>query len=193
MKFYHLFIVLILLTPIVSGLTGSIGNARAIVTITFNDEPIVLERTILVKNVNPESVKIKLDVKDELEKLVEIIDKEFILLPNEEKKALYKVKIDRLGVFRGQIIVFFESLVMKGPGVAIPSTLVLRVQDEDGFIPPDNNLSSIDKNAEPENNDVTGSVINSDSIENNYGRYIFFGLMSITVICVVLYFVKKLK
>ena len=93
MKIHTLLLFLILVIPVANALTGSIGNARAIVSVTLDQDSKIIDREILVQNVNNESVKITLEPKDDFETVVNILDKEFVLQPNEEKKARYQITV----------------------------------------------------------------------------------------------------
>ena len=204
MKLRYLLLALLLILPITYAITGSIGNAKAIVNVQLDDGSKTLSRNILVKNVNNQTVNIKLEIKDEIADLVNIIDKEFSLAPYEEKRAQYQVMLDKPGIYNGQIVVFFESTAEKSPGVALPASLTFRVSDKDGNIPNiiNNDSESDDSESDDETNDnydsdtgVTVGVGGGSRIKedvNNYALYSFLVLLGLVVATIVVYFIRKL-
>ena len=81
-------LIIALIFPIISALTGSIGNAKIIIQ-TQGNVPQTVEKTILVKNINSIPVEITLSLDEDAEEFIELIDENFILQPNENKSARY--------------------------------------------------------------------------------------------------------
>ena len=202
MKIHTLLIFLILVIPIANALTGSIGNARAIVSVTLDEDSKVIDREILVQNVNNESVKITLEPKDDFETVVNILDKEFVLQPNEEKKARCQITVTQPGIYNGQVVVLFEAMQGKSPGVALPSSIILKVFDKDGNLPGEVDIEVPETVSEEiVENEITGgasvNVGNDIQKEDNKGssnwiKYVFLGLFIIVIAGVVVFFVRLL-
>ncbi|MBS3171340.1 hypothetical protein J4449_01875 [Candidatus Woesearchaeota archaeon] len=158
-KLFIIVIFCLLLTPFASAITGSIGNAKAIVTVDLSKSNI-LERTVLVKNVNDFAINIKLEPAEDIEFITEIIEKEFVLGPNEEKKAAYKVTIPKEGIYNGNIVVFFSPPEGGGAGVVLQSNLIIKAVGEGSGIIEDEE----DVEAEEENiNGITKSIVSEKS------------------------------
>jgi len=118
--FGFVFTLLILLTGsvFVSAITGSMGNARMILYPEVNGwTNTVIEKTILVRNVNDVPINIKLETDEEGSKFIELVDEEFILEPDEERKAQFVVKVKKEDTYEGRINVFFSPAEEEGPGV----------------------------------------------------------------------------
>lgn len=75
---------LIILIPNVNALTGSLGNARMIIRADVGD---IVNKYILVRNVNEVPVIIELAVSGDLKDKLILSDEGFILQPGEEKKG----------------------------------------------------------------------------------------------------------
>mgnify|MGYP001566001780 CR=1 FL=1 len=176
-----LIIFLLLIVPLALGLTGSIGNAKAIVNVDLSKGD-VLERTVLVKNVNNVSVNIKLEATEDLEGIADIIDKEFVLKENEEKNARFKVNIPGEGILNGNIAVFFSPLEGKGAGVVLQSNLIIKATGEGS----EATTKTETNEEETENNEITGSTVKIDNKENefnfNAALVVFVLLVAIIVI-----------
>jgi len=202
MKVHTLLIFLLLVIPVANALTGSIGNARAIVSVTLDEDSKVIDREILVQNVNNESVKVTLEPKDDFETIVNILDKEFVLQPNEEKKARYQITVTQPGIYNGQVVVLFEAMQGKSPGVALPSTIILKVFDKDGNLPGEVDIEVPETVSEEiVENEITGgasvNVGNDIQEEDNKGsgnwiKYVALGLFIIVIAGVVVFFVRLL-
>lgn len=186
-------ILFILLVPFVSAITGSIGNAKAIVTVDLSKSN-VLERTVLVRNVNNFSISVKLEPADDLEKITEIIDKEFELGPGEEKKARFKVTIPEPKTYSGNIVVFFNPPEGKGAGVVLQANLIIKASNNPE--PEDSPEETNDQTEEDteENNPITGSsTIETPNLENlDLGILVFIVLITIVVISGFIVLMRKL-
>lgn len=179
-----LFLILLLL-PLVHSLTASIGNAKAILRINASpEEPAIIERTILVNNKNEIPVKVTLTPTEEFEKFVEIIDKEFVLQPDESKKALFILTIDRGGTIKGNINVGFSPAdpTIKENSVGLSSNIIIlsngpviedemtaeKNADEENIVD-EKALQTDEKNTiEYKNENVVGdTVVNTEKISNS--------------------------
>ena len=149
------FAILLLITSgaLVSAITGSMGNAKMILYPDVNGwTNTVLEKTILVKNVNDVPINVTLIPDANATKFVEIIDKSFILQPGEEKKAQFDVKVRKVGTYNGQINVFFRPANGTEGGVVLSSNIIVIARKNQGYT--DNNTDTPVKNNT--NNNTTG-------------------------------------
>ncbi len=114
----------------VLGLTGSIGNAR--MTLRDVQAGDVIEKYILVQNVNSVPVDIELFASGDLENDIEIIDSNFMLGAGEEKKAYFKIKVREEGTTETKMNVKF-SPIDGGNGVGLSSTITVIAEKGPGF------------------------------------------------------------
>ncbi len=106
-KLIYIIISIIILASAVNGLSASIGNAKAIVRVNLTEVPTVLERSILVNNVNEIPVRVEIKPGSSLQGIIQVKDKEFELQPDESLKARYKVVLTKPGTYQGKIFVAF--------------------------------------------------------------------------------------
>ena len=119
-------LIVVILSSSVLAITGSIGNARMILRPEVGLLGTTLEKTILVKNVNNETISVKLEASEEFKDMVKIIDSEFLLQQGEEKKARFEIKLKKPGDYGGRIGVFFKEINdTKSQGVALSSTIII--------------------------------------------------------------------
>jgi len=178
-------------SPVVNAvLTASIGNARMVLYPEIvPGEETVLEKTILVKNVNEIPVNVKLEEKDGLVGIVEIVDKEFTLAPGTEKKAKFLIKVSEKGRYEGRINVFFSEIKTEPgttTGVALSSTVIVVAREEGS----DEEIGEIDEIPEKNINPITGKAISG---ENSFG---VLGIMTgilIVLLLGLLYYMQKKK
>ena len=190
-KLFIIAIFYLLLIPFAGAITGSIGNAKAIVTVDLSKSNI-LERTVLVKNVNNVSINVKLESADDLESITEILDKEFELGPGEEKKARFKVNIPRPGTYNGNIVVFFNPPEGKGAGVVLQANLIIKAVGSSSELPfnTNTNTGTNTDNDDPKNNNdntnnkITGSTIFETSDLKNIPLSIIIFIILIAVVVI---------
>ncbi len=133
-----------------SAITGSLGNARMIISSDqyeelqdLNGKDIVtIERTLLVRNVNNVPLNITLVADPESEEFIEVIDENFILEPATgnaatEKKARFNINIKNYGGYDGRINVLFAPIGVDEPGVALSSTIVVNAKKDGEEVDPD--------------------------------------------------------
>jgi hypothetical protein len=152
-----LFVMLVLLLSLnlTSAITGSIGNAKMILYPEVNGwTTTTIERSILVRNVNNVSVDISLEANDEGKEFLEIIDNKFTLVPGEEKKAQFIVKVKEEKDYEGRINVFFSPIESDGPGVVLSSTIiVIAAKDQEN-----QNYYQNDEDEEIEEDDIDTNI-----------------------------------
>ncbi|MFH1590670.1 MAG: hypothetical protein ABIC95_01965 [archaeon] len=100
----------------VSALTASIGNAKMYLNVNLTGEPVNVDRTIMVRNVNNVSVVVTLEALDDLEGRTTLLDNEFVLDPDEEMHARFRVTVDQPGYYEGRIAVGFQDVNPVGAG-----------------------------------------------------------------------------
>ena len=123
-----LFAAFILILPIAYSLTAAVGNARAVLNMNASPEnPVVLQRSVLVQNRNDIPIKATLSVDKRVEKFIEIIDEELVIEPDKSKNARYTLTMDRGGNFEIKINVLFESAdpTIKENKVGMSATLII--------------------------------------------------------------------
>jgi hypothetical protein len=151
------FAILLLITSsvLVSAITGSMGNARVVLYPEVNGfTNTVIERTILVKNVNDIPLNITLNADENATKFTEIIDKTFILQPGEEKDARFNVKVRKVGNYQGSINVFFRPANGTEGGVVLSSTIIVIAKKNQGYE---------DDNTDTNTEDNTDNSTNTDN------------------------------
>ena len=137
-------VLLILMNSVfVSAITGSIGNARMILSENLYPElgkldgktTVTIEKSILVRNVNNIPVNMTLKVDPEGGEFIEIIDDNFILEAGNdeatEKRARFNINIKDEGSYEGKINVFFAPLDSEQPGVVLSSTIIVNANSEE--------------------------------------------------------------
>ncbi len=126
----------------VMAVTGKIGNARMILNLEEGDS---LDRSIQVINDNNVSINISLVAEGVLKESLEVEDSEFILGPNEEKKAKFTVNADlEPGQYEGKIRVTFNPLEANESGVGLASNIILNVYEKGSL--PDNSNTRVGEN-----------------------------------------------
>ena len=174
----------------VSAITGSIGNAKMVLYPEVNGFTITtIEKTILVKNMNNVSVNISLKIDENSSKFIEVIDKEFVLGPNTEKKAQFTIKVKKEGRYEGKINVFFSPIEGKEAGVVLPSTIVVIASKDQGVNGDNENSNETDNS----NNPITGNLIGNSKISPVMIISFISTLILLIVLVFLIYFVKSKK
>jgi hypothetical protein len=144
MKYLNIIIVfalsIIILSSSVYAITGSLGNARMVLYAEVGD---TIHKTILVKNVNNESINITAFASGDLEKDITLKDKSFILQPNSDKNVQFDLKVTKKGTFETKINIQFSSIEGKGAGVGLSSTIVLVASGQGETPVEDNNQNNV--------------------------------------------------
>ncbi len=166
----------------ISAITGSMGNARMILYPEVNGWfTTTIEKSILVKNVNDVPINITLTADKEGEEFLEVLDDNFILQPNTEKKAEFLVKVKKEGTYEGRINVFFSPIDSKEPGVVLSSTIIVIAKKD------------IDYQEDEEENEVeiiTGDVSDEINEEDKISKgIIFLGISSFVLLIVLAYLI----
>jgi hypothetical protein len=144
----------------VSAITGSMGNARMILYPEVNGiTNTIIEKSILVKNVNDVPITIKLEVEEDSTDFLELVDEEVTLEPGTNKRMEFQVKVKKPGKYEGKINVYFSEAEGEGPGVALASNIIVIAKNpKDSQIdeePEEEQENEIDSE---ENDPITGEV-----------------------------------
>lgn len=115
---------IVFLTAYVSAVTGSIGNSRMIINAKTGD---VIERTILVRNVNNISVAVEMYSDGDLASDLTIKNANFTLGPGEDKKVNVSIKVTKEGSTETRVNVRFTGVGEKG-GVGLTSTIIINAE-----------------------------------------------------------------
>jgi hypothetical protein len=182
----------------VTAITGSIGNARMLLKAEVGD---TIDKYVLVKNVNNVTLNISVYATEELSEDIVIKNKEFLLLPGEEKKAEFTVKIKKEGITETKINVRFTPIDGKN-GVGLSSTLIINAKKGSGswfdFSDNDNEDENIEDNNIKNDNiildDYNPDIANNDN--NNKNKYLIAIVMTIIIFIIFIVLViisSKLK
>ncbi|MBS3094466.1 hypothetical protein J4474_02275 [Candidatus Pacearchaeota archaeon] len=179
------FAIIILSLNSVSAITGSIGNARMVLYPEVNGWfSTTIEKSILVKNVNDEEIKITLEADEEGKEFLEVIDTEFILQPGDEKKAQFIVKVKKEGTYEGRINVFFSPIDGKGAGVALSSTITVIAKKDQGYEESEEDEENLEEEDEELIDSITGEVIEDN--KNSFSKGQLFLALSTTLLLIIL-------
>lgn len=147
---------LLLVVLPVYGIVGRIGSPIMILRPEVQaGETKTIEKSILVRNVNDIAVNITLTPDSGLEDIVEILDNEFILQPEEFKDAEFIITLNDQYTHNGRIIVSFTP--PEGPGIKLSSKITIL-----GIGP---NPDEVQENTE-ENNEITEEIANEENTVN---------------------------
>lgn len=127
-------VLFLVLASATNAISASIGNAKMILEPEFPEgESYVLERTILVTNLNQVVVRISLEAKGDLEGITEFVDQDFELMPDEEKDAVFKITLEEHGEYEGDIAVSFTPLEGDDKSVGLLSNVQIttKVAEDD--------------------------------------------------------------
>ncbi len=197
-KQVYALIFIFLQVTLITAITGSIGNARMILRGEVGDE---IQKSILVKNVNDIPLKIETFPSGDLKNSIEILDNNFTLQPDEQKKANFILKITKSGTTESNINIKFTP--EDGNGVGLSSTVIViakgndsEYEEEEGFF--DNlfnkNEEETQENQETENNpSVTGSAVGETNIKKPIAIAVTGTIMILFITISLLYYLKSKK
>jgi len=186
-------LILILNLFSVSALEARIGNARMILRVEQGD---TIERSIRVINSNNISVNITLFASGDLADDTEIIDKSFILVPDEEKKAKFKIKVTKAGTTETKINIQFTP-TDEGNGVGLSSTIIIIAEENsiwnDWF--GDDENENDDNSNEDSVNVITGDATSKSGNSNPAAIFLLsiLGIFLILLIVLLIVLLNKKK
>lgn len=114
----------------VFALSANLGNARMVLHVKTGD---LIEKTVLVKNVNNETINIEADASGDLAKDITIKNPKFTLAEGEEKNIEFTIKVRNEGTSESKINVKFISQVTK-QGVGLSSTIIVIADKGNGTV-----------------------------------------------------------
>lgn len=124
-------LILLILVNNVCSLTANIGNARMILNAKTGD---IIDRTVLVKNINNVSVRIEIDASGDLEKYTTIKDTNFTLAPGEDRDAGFEIKVAKEGTTQTKINVKYIPIEgTEKNGVGLSSQVIINAEKGPGF------------------------------------------------------------
>lgn len=118
----------ILVIPVSYGLTASMGNARMILRPVVEEGKITeINKYIKVNNVNDIPINVVLEPDENYKKIIEVFDNEFVLQPDESKKAKFRITLKSGGNYEGRITVSFAPAdpEVKDNSVGLASTIII--------------------------------------------------------------------
>lgn len=123
-----LLVLLMLVIPTVYSLSISIGEAKVILRADVPDGQIVtIDRSMRIKNPNDIPVMVNLEPSGGYKRIIELADNNFVLQPNETKRAYFKIVLRSGGRYEGKILVSFkpENSSSKEMPIGFSSTIVI--------------------------------------------------------------------
>ncbi|MEK6934902.1 MAG: hypothetical protein AABW46_03415 [Nanoarchaeota archaeon] len=141
-------IVLLIKFALAQGVTGAIGNPITVIhrqNVTEGEE-VVIDRELIVINKNDFPVDVTLEPSVEIEDIIELLDEEFTIEANQEKRARFKIILEDNFIHSGKIIVNFKS--PEGDRIGLASKITILGDDVDGEDPDEEN--EIDEGEDPE-------------------------------------------
>ncbi len=136
----------------VSAVTGSIGNGKMVLYPEVNGwTNTVIQKTILVNNVNDIPVNITLRLDSNASDFIELVDETFILEAGESKKAEIIIKVKKEGTYEGRVNVFFKPVEGNEAGVVLSSTIVVIAKKDTGYEEEEENPEDEEDVLNPEN------------------------------------------
>ena len=165
----------------VGAITGKIGNGKMILDAEVGD---TIDRTILVINDNNVSVNITLFASGDLVNNTEIIDKNFILQPGEQKKAEFIIKIKQPGTTNTRINVQFQPLNPDNPkesGIGLSAQIIVRAVGEGELVDEETSSDGTEETNSTIISRLTGSVIG-----NNKNFAIGLGISSLVLLIILI-------
>src|SRR3989344_2312662 len=157
---------IVILSQLSWAVTASIGNSRMGLRIGIGEN---VERSILVRNTNDESVTVILTSSGDLAGNIKLKENSFILSPGEEKKAYFSIIANEAGTKEGRINVEFKPEEGNSAGLASVLTVIAdeKYAGQDQFITggyekenKGGNEETNDSSSEPNNESKIKSKIN---------------------------------
>ena len=184
---------LLMSTISVYALTANIGNARMVLRANVGD---TIEKTILVKNINNESIELSVYPSGELGSDITVKDTNFTLAPGEEKNARFTIKVTKEGTTESKINVKFYSPSEK-KGVGLSSTVILIVNSSETTESTDNNDTTGNTDTTDSNGTSIENKVNVTNIINMGPLMISFAvtgvILLVFLVLLIVYYVKSKK
>ena len=201
---------ILLITAPVYALTASIGNARMILNYEWEkNKENIIEKSILVKNVNDVPVSVQLKPDNDLKDITTIPDNNITLSPKEERDVKFQIKIEQPGEITGKINVFFSDPDGKQAGVVLSSSIIIFAVGEGSAIPsnttkppitnpPINNITTDNGNKTPVSVSVGGTgntILNNNASKDESGANLFviasIALLAVILLAIIIIIIKR--
>ncbi len=180
MMFALVILFLITGSSFISAITGSIGNGKMVLYPEVNGwTNTLIEKTILVNNVNDVPVNITLKLDSESSEFIDLIDKSFILEAGESKKAEIVIRVRKEGTYEGRVNVFFKPVEGKEAGVVLSSTIVVIASKDTGY--------EEDEEEENTEEETDLPVENPEGTDSPSKIIKFWGISTIVLVVVLLF------
>jgi hypothetical protein len=166
-----------------SAITAKIGNGRMTLNTEVGD---VIDRTVLVINDNNVTVNITVSPAGGLQNDTSIVDKNFILLPGEQKNAEFIINVKQPGTTTTRINVQFSPIAQNKSGVGLSAQIIINAYGK-GKLPQEQTNNETDKNP------ITGNVINEGSGSNVFVMMGIISLVLLVVLVFLLIYLSKKK
>jgi hypothetical protein len=175
----------------VSAITGSMGNARMVLYPEVNGiTNTIIEKSILVKNVNDVPITVKLEVEESSVDFLELMEEEITLEPGTDKRVEFEVKIKKPGKYEGKINVYFSEVDGDGPGVALASNIIIIAKNPKDIDEPE----TPEEPEEPITQDpVTGNAVGSEDDKNPMGVILTITTVILVIALILLYLLSEQK
>lgn len=157
-KVFCFVFVFIILIGFCSAVTGSTRSGRMVLRGDIGD---ILEKFVIVQNVNDVPIRLELFASGDLEDFINIKDYNFTLSPGEEKKAYFNIKVGKGGTTESKINMQFTALGEKN-GVGLSSAIIVIA---DGT----NNDDLYDEQRRDNNTDLIDDDVIADDDDSNLG------------------------
>jgi len=145
----------------VFAITGSIGNAKMVLRVEQGD---IIDKSILVKNVNDVPINVELFVSGDLANYVDLDEEKISLEAGEETNVFFSIEAVKAGTSETKINLKF-SPIDGGNGVGLSSTIIIIAQEnpdfDDSFID-DTTIGDDNTNTDPAG--ITGATTNPTGI-----------------------------
>jgi len=157
--------ILLLNISFTGAITGAMGNAKMVLYPEVNGwTNTVIEKSILVKNVNDVPINVTLEVDKDSKDFIELIDNFYVLQPNTEERAQFIIRVRKEGTYNGRINVFFrDSVNEKEAGVALSSEIIIIAKKDQGYDEDEDDQETDDD--QDSDSTITGSIINNEEKE----------------------------
>ncbi len=172
-----LYITILLLTT-VSAITAAIGNSRMIIRAQEGE---IIERSILVRNVNEVAVNIEIVPSGDLEKEVVIEEKSFVLEPREEKKVPFTIRATKSGTT--ETVMNVQFIPPAGNAVGLAAKVILIT--ESGTDNTEEDLDTSDDSTDNAQEETREASLESESTQSKI-PFVIILLLSATILIIIL-------
>lgn len=174
-----------------SAITATIGNSRMVLRLSPGE---LVEKSILVRNINNVSVEINLTATGDLADSVVLKNPSFFLAPGEEKNADFTIKATKQGMTETKVNVMFTQA--EGGGVVLSSNVIVISGNvtETGSDTDSNSLNSTSNSSTYQNSSsIQNKTSKSTEKDSSSGLWMSIGIPLILVIILFVLFIYSKK